>query len=140
LPRSDAAVGQVHVPFDVEFAESRYSAEASAKLAPDEAFDKEWALTLLDLTMERLRAEFVSASKPDDFAALKGCLMAAHGSIEYEAIASRLGVNEGAARVAVHRLRKRFRNIHRDELARTLAEGEDLGTELHPLVTALSRD
>lgn len=130
--------GHSQTPFDTDFAESRYSADPSAKLPADETFDREWALTLLDLTMKRLRAEFAAANKPDDFEALKSCLMAAHGAIDYAAIASRLGLNEGAARVAVHRLRKRFRDVYRDELSQTLADGEDLDGELRHLAAALA--
>ncbi len=130
--------GQSHVTFDTEFAESRYAADPSATLPADETFDREWALTLLDLTMNRLREEFSAAHKSDDFEVLKTCLMAAHGTIDYAAIAAGLGLSEGAARVAVHRLRKRFRDIYRDELSRTLADGEDLEGELRHLAAALA--
>ncbi|MGD0813841.1 MAG: sigma-70 family RNA polymerase sigma factor [Verrucomicrobiota bacterium] len=130
--------GQSQVPFDTEFAESRYAADYSAKLAADEAFDKQWALTLLDLTVNRLRAEFAAAGKPSDFEALKGCLMAAHGAIDYAIVASRLGMNEGAARVAVHRLRKRFRAIYREEISQTLSDEADVAGELRHLAAALA--
>ena len=59
----------------------------SAQLAPDETFDRQWALTLLDLTVNRLRAEFAAAGKPGDFEALKDCLMAERGAIDYAAVA-----------------------------------------------------
>ena len=108
-------------------------------LAPDEIFDRQWALTLLDLTVNRLRAEFSAAAKPGDFEALKDCLMAGRGTIDYAATAKRLGVNEGAARVAVHRLRKRFREIYREEISQTLADGADLDAELRHLAAALAR-
>ena len=88
--------------------------------------------------MKRLQAEFAAAGKPDDFDALKGCLMAAHGAIDYAAVAARLGVNEGAARVAVHRLRKRFREIYREEISQTLAEGRIWTAELRHLAAALA--
>jgi RNA polymerase sigma-70 factor (ECF subfamily) len=130
--------GQAPLPFDTELAESRYCADPSAKLPAEEAFDREWALALLELTMKRLQAEFAAANKADDFEALKSCLMAAPGAIDYPAIASRLGLNEGAARVAAHRLRKRFREVYRDELSRTLADGEDLEAELRHLAAALA--
>jgi RNA polymerase sigma-70 factor (ECF subfamily) len=130
--------GQLQVPFDTEFAESRYAADYSAKLAADETFDKQWALTLLDLTVNRLRAEFAAAGKAGDFEALKGCLMAAHGAIDYASVASRLGMNEGAARVAVHRLRKRFREIYREEISQTLSDEADLDGELRHLAAALA--
>jgi DNA-directed RNA polymerase specialized sigma24 family protein len=129
---------QSQVPFDTEFAESRYAADHSAKLVADETFDKQWALTLLDLTVNRLRSEFAAANKPDDFEALKGCLMAAHGAIDYAALAGRLSLNEGAARVAVHRLRKRFREIYREEISQTLSDGADLDGELRHLAAALA--
>jgi hypothetical protein len=130
--------GQSQAPFDTEFAECRHAADPSAKLAADETFDKQWALTLLDLTVNRLRAEFAAGGKPGDFEALKGCLMAAHGAIDYAAVAARLGRNEGAARVAVHRLRKRFREVYREEIRRTLADDADLDGELRHLAAALA--
>jgi RNA polymerase sigma-70 factor (ECF subfamily) len=130
--------GQAQVSFDTEFAESRFAADHSTGLAAVETFDKEWALTLLNLTMNRLSAEFASANRSGDFEVLKGCLMAAHGAIDYQAMASGLGLNEGAARVAVHRLRKRFREVYREEIAQTLADGADLEGELRHLAAALS--
>jgi DNA-directed RNA polymerase specialized sigma24 family protein len=130
--------GQSPAPFDTELAETKYSADTSAKLPADEAFDREWALTLLDLTLKRLQSEFAAAGKAKDFESLKSCLMAAPGAIDYAAIASGLGSHEGAARVAAHRLRKRFRAVYRDELSRTLADGEDLDAELRHLAAALA--
>ena len=96
-------------------------------------------LTLLDLTVNRLRDEFAAAGKPGDFDILKGCLMAERGAIDYAAVASRLGVNEGAARVAVHRLRKRFREIYREEISQTLAEARTWRREMRHLAAALAR-
>ena len=130
--------GRAHAQFDTAFAESRFAAD-SHSLAPEETFDQQWALTLLDLTVNRLRAEFAAAGKPGDFDALKNCLMAGRGAIDYAAVAQKLGVNEGAARVAVHRLRKRFRAIYREEISQTLAEGEDLDDELRHLAATLAR-
>ena len=130
--------GNIHAQFDTAFAESRFAADSDA-LAPDETFDQQWALTLLELTVNRLRAEFEAAGKPGDFDVLKGCLLAARGAIDYGTVAKRLAMNEGAARVAVHRLRKRFREIYREEISQTLADGADLDAELHHLAAALAR-
>lgn len=130
--------GQSQVQFDTAFAESRYAVDAPS-LAADETFDQQWALTLLDLTVSRLREEFAVAGKAGDFKALKSCLMAERGAIDYAAVAKRLGVNEGAARVAVHRLRKRFREVYREEISQTLADGADLDGELRHLAAALAR-
>ena len=81
----------------------------------------------------------MTAGKPGDFAALKHCLMAERGAIDYAAVAERLGLNEGAARVAVHRLRKRFREVYREEISQTLEDGADLEGELRHLAAALAR-
>jgi RNA polymerase sigma factor (sigma-70 family) len=129
---------QRHVQFDTDLAESRYAAD-SYSLAPGETFDRQWALTLLDLTITRLRAEFTSARKDEDFEILKPCLMAPRGALDYGIMAKQLNMNPGAVRVAVHRLRKRFREIYRDEISQTLAEGTDLDDELSYLLSALAR-
>jgi RNA polymerase sigma-70 factor (ECF subfamily) len=129
-----------HVVWEAASAENYYAVEASTGLAPDEVFDRQWALTLLELTLRRLQAEFAGAGKAGDFEALKGCLMAEHGAIDYAALARQLGRNAGAARVAVHRLRKRFRELSREEVARTLAEGADLEGELRYLAATLARE
>lgn len=130
--------GTAPAQFDTAFAESRFAADRHA-LAPEETFDRQWALTLLDLTVNRLRDEFAAASKPGDFEALKNCLLAQRGAIDYAAVARQLGMNEGAARVAVHRLRKRFREIYREEISQTLADGADVDAELRHLAAALAR-
>ena len=130
--------GLSQVQFDTAFAESRYAADSQV-LAPDDIFDQQWALTLLNLTVNRLHAEFTAAGKSGDFEALKNCLMAGRGVIDYAGVAKRLNLNEAAARVAVHRLRKRFREIYREEIVRTLAEGADVDAELRHLAAALAR-
>src|SRR5581483_877268 len=130
--------GKLHAQIDTAFAESRFATDTQT-LAPDETFDRQWALTLISLTTARLRAEFAAAGKPRDYDALKNCLLADRGAIDYVAVAGQLGVNEAAARVSVHRLRKRFREIYREEISQTLAEGEDLETELRHLAAALVR-
>ncbi len=128
--------GEAHVPLDTAFAESRGAADPN--LSAEEVFDRQWALTLLDLTLQKLRAEFAAAGRTGDFDTLKGCLTAGHGAIDYSAIAQQLGLNAGAARVAVHRLRKRFRELYREEISQTLAEGADLEGELRHLAAALA--
>ena len=129
--------GQTPVPYDTAIAESRFGADGQSQ-SPDQTFDQQWALTLLDLTVNRLRAEFATAGRPDDFEILKGCLLADRGALDYAALAKSLNLNEGAARVAAHRLRKRFRAIYREEIAQTLAEGSDLEEEVRHLAGALA--
>ena len=130
--------GQIQAPFDTAFAESRLATD-NQTLGPDETYDQQWAFTLLDLTMKRLQAEFAAGGKPGEFEALKECLMAERGGIDYAAMAGKLGVNEGAARVTVHRLRKRFRELYREEISQTLAGDAEVEAELRHLSEALAR-
>ncbi|HEX5221966.1 MAG TPA: sigma factor [Verrucomicrobiae bacterium] len=125
--------GLAHVPMDTVFAESRYAAESATQLPAEAMYDQQWAFTLLDLTTQRLGAEFAGAGKAREFAVLKGCLVAAHRTIDYASVAAGLGVSEGAAQVAVHRLRKRFRELYREEIAQTLPDRAELDAELRYL-------
>lgn len=131
--------GHVQVPMDTAFAESRFAAEQTTQLPAEAMFDQQWALTLLDLTAQRLEAEFTAAGKAGEFAVLKNCLVAAHGAIDYSSIATQLNFSESAARVAVHRLRKRYRALYREEIAQTLPDGAELDAELHYLAGILTR-
>lgn len=129
---------RTHIPIDTVFAESRYAADPTPPLPADHLYERQWTLNLLELTLERLRREFARAGKPADFDVLKECLMAARGEMDYAVMAARLESSEGATRVAVHRLRKRFREIYREEVLLTLPEGTDLDSELRCLAEALS--
>jgi len=131
--------GQDCIPMDTEFAESRYAADASVASAADEVFDRQWALTLLELAMDRLQSEFATAGRAGDFAVLKQFLAVSHAAIDYRSAAARLNISEGNARVAVHRLRKRFRELYREEISQTLPDGADLDAELRHLANALAR-
>jgi len=130
--------GHLHVQMDTAFAESRYAADGNSELPADRAFDHQWAIALHDLTVARLQGEFEAGGKPDEFEKLKECLMAARGGIDYASLAGRLGVSEGAARVAAHRLRKRFREIYREEISHTLSGAEDVEAEVRHLARALA--
>lgn len=107
--------------------------------AADESFDREWAMTVLSLTIKKMEEEFAAAGKGRDFDVLKGCLTAQHTSLDYSGIAERCGISEGAARVAVHRLRKRFRDAYREEIRQTLPPGADLEDEMRHLAGVLAK-
>jgi len=130
---------QVHVPLDTELAEQRYQVEPTEGVTADKVYERRWALTLLDQTMARLRQEFAEAGKQDEFAHLKVFLTAEKGAIGYAEIASKTGMAEGAVRVAVHRLRRRFREVFREEIAHTVARPEDIDEEVRHLLDALSQ-
>lgn len=118
------------VPLDADLAE-RVGAD-DGDLAPDALFDRRWALALLDAALHRLEAE-----SRGDFAILKECLTADRGEIDYADISRRLGSSEGATRVAVHRLRKRYRQVIREEVARTVADENEVENEMRVLMDAL---
>lgn len=127
------------LPLDTTDAEKRYAGEPVTAFAPDEIYERRWAMTLLDQALERLGAEFSAAGKAAEFESLKLWLTADRGAIPYAKLADDLGGSEGAARVAIHRLRKRFRQLFREAIANTVAEGEDVDEELRHLVGVLSR-
>jgi RNA polymerase sigma factor (sigma-70 family) len=129
--------GQWTLPLDTALAESlSRPTDATA----EEVFDRQWALRLLELALSRLQGEFLAADKAAEFEVLKDCLMAAHGDIDYAGLAQKLGMQPGAVRVAAHRLRKRFRQVYREELARTLEDKADLEEELRYLASVLAAE
>jgi RNA polymerase sigma-70 factor (ECF subfamily) len=129
--------GQVVLSLDTELAEQRYRVEPAEGVTAERIFERRWALTLLEQTMTRLRQEFTTAGKPDEFERLKVFLTAESGAIGYADIAGALGVSAGAARVAVHRLRKRFREVFREEIAHTVSSPEEIDEEVRHLLTVL---
>ncbi len=130
--------GVVSIPFDTQVAESRYCADTKHELAPDLLYDRQWAMTLLDRALSRLEAEQRQLGKVSEFAALASALTAERGDIPYAALAAQLGLSENAVRMAVHRLRKRFRQVFREEIAQTVAEPGEVEAEVRHLVAALA--
>ncbi|HEY5297748.1 MAG TPA: sigma-70 family RNA polymerase sigma factor [Verrucomicrobiae bacterium] len=130
---------KIRVPLDTEMAERKFQTEfAGAEISPDHAYERRWALTLLEQTMSRLRAEFQRAGKISEFDRLKIFLTADKKEIPYANIAAGLQMSESTLRVAVHRLRKRYRELFREEIAHTLAAGESVDEELRHLLAVLS--
>ena len=127
-----------HLPLDTALAESRYATEAAMELPADRLYERRWALTLLEQTLVRLRTEFGKAGHATEFEQLKPFLTADTSTLTYADVARKLGLSEGAARVAVHRLRRRFREVFREEVTHTVAAAEDVEEELHHLLAALT--
>jgi RNA polymerase sigma-70 factor (ECF subfamily) len=119
-------------------AESRYEADAALTLTPDRLYDRQWAMTLLDRALTRLRTEQERAGKAREYAVLSPFLTAERGAIPYDQAAAQLGVNETTARQAVHRVRKRFREVFREEITQTVAAPEEVEAEIRHLLAALS--
>lgn len=125
-----------HFALDWQSADTQFQIADSAQASPDEAFDREWALALLARVIERLRGECAADGKAGRFEALKVYLTAGKGQIPYAEAAAGLSMDEGAVRVAVHRLRKRYRELLREEVAQTLVDPAMVGEELAVLLGA----
>jgi len=112
-------------------------ADAGA-LTPDAVFDHEWALAIVERALTVLQTENESAGQDVHFAALKPWLTPAGAPVPQSDVATQLGLSEGAVKVAIHRLRRRFREIFRAEVAQTLHDPADFEDEMRHLVAALS--
>jgi RNA polymerase sigma factor (sigma-70 family) len=123
----------------LDAAETRYGREPADTATPEQAFEKQWALTLLETVLEHLRADYEQDGKARLFDALKPCLLGSREAHPYPALAAELGLSEGAVRVAVCRLRERYRERLKAEIAHTVASPADVESELRHLFRVLSR-
>lgn len=117
-------------------ADTRYQIDPADQLSPDKLFDRSWAITLLERVLTRTRDEMTVENKAGEFDCLKPFLTVPGRSIPYSEVAAALGKTEAAARVAVHRLRHRYRQLLRDEIAQTLSHPEQVEEEMRALFQA----
>jgi RNA polymerase sigma-70 factor (ECF subfamily) len=130
--------GHKLLSLDEEKAERAYLEEPAAQLAPESLYDKRWATTLLERALERLGEVYAAAGKRELFEQLKGLSLAEGSRDAYRQLAAELNLTEGAVKVAVHRLRHRFREIVRDEISQTVATPAEVDEELRCLMAAIS--
>lgn len=130
--------GIAPLSFDWESAESGLKLEVADERSPDRIYDREWAVALLDKVLRDLEALAREEGGAEQFERLKPCLTADSSRIGYATIAAELGMSEGALRVAVHRLRKRYRHLLTDEITRTLSSPEAVEEEMQSLFAALA--
>ena len=130
--------GVMPLSLDWQTADTQFQIAATAEPSPDKAFDREWAVALLAKVIERLQAECVAEGRAKQFAELKIFLTAGKGELSHATAAKALNMDEGAVRGAVHRLRKRYRQLLRDEIAQTLADSADVDEEMRALFGAFS--
>jgi RNA polymerase sigma-70 factor (ECF subfamily) len=119
-------------------AEGQYALEPTDQLSPEKLFEKSWALTVLERTMDRLENEMAEKSKKKLFDHLKVYLTTEKDVIPYRNMAKKLKMAEGSVRVAVHRLRRRYRKLLRDEIAQTVAAEDQIDEEMGHLFAALA--
>jgi len=129
--------GQTPLSWDSQTAEERYRLEPADPMTPEQIYDRRWALTLLETVLARLAEEQSAVGKEQVFAQLKGYLWGETGETSYSEMAERLGMTEGAVKVAVHRLRRRLRDLLREEVAHTVAADAEIDEELRHLIGAI---
>jgi DNA-directed RNA polymerase specialized sigma24 family protein len=124
------------VSIDQEVAESRFAAEPSHHAQPDVLFDRQWALTLLERTMAQLKEEYVASGRAKLFEYLQSCLAREESALPYAEIAARLNLTQAAVKMAIHRLRARYREILRTEIAHTVSSPGEVEEEIRLLFSA----
>jgi RNA polymerase sigma-70 factor (ECF subfamily) len=125
------------LPFEMATAESLYTREPAHNETPERIYERRWARALLDRVYGRLREEFLRHGRLDYFNHLKAHLMGS-GDAPYGDLATKLGVTEGALKTGIHRLRKRYRDLLREEVAATVSDPQSVDAELRFLASAMS--
>jgi RNA polymerase sigma factor (sigma-70 family) len=130
--------GAQHLSLDWQSADQRFHLDPPDPASPDRQFDRAWALALLEQVITRLRDECAANGKASLFEQARGYLALGEQAIPYAQAAEKLEIEEGAVRIAVHRLRKRYREILREEIAQTLTDPAQIAEELRSLQAALT--
>ena len=129
--------GKALISLDAQTAETRYLLEPRDNLTPERIFERRWALTLLEQAMMRLREEFALAGKAAFFDELKNFMTAEKDSATYAEAAARLSTTDAGVKMSVQRMRRRYRELLRAEIAHTVAGPEEIDEELRYLAAAL---
>lgn len=144
--RRDAAQkrggGRAPISLDFEDGETRYRREPSHEATPEKLFERQWALTLLARALTTLRAEFDASGKAARFAALKMFVGGEKSTVPYRELAEQLEMSEGAVKVAIHRMRRRYRALLREEIQHTIGaprDSDDVDDELRRLFDAVTK-
>jgi len=130
--------GRLNFSLDAEMAENRFKAEPFHEATPEKAFDRTWAMTLLDNALARLKQEYVERGSADLFDAVQPYLSGDRDQSDYAAVAARLNTTEAAIKMAVVRLRRRYGQMLRAKVGQTVASEAELNEELRHLFTALA--
>ncbi len=128
--------GRAVLSIDAEQAEERYKLEPVDRLSPEKLFERRWALTLLDHVLDELKSEYARQDKAAVFEALSGFLTGSSASETYGDAGRLVGLSEGASKMAVHRLRKRFRNLLHRHITATVESPEDVEEEIAWMLAA----
>ena len=135
--RANKRGGGAVLPLEFSSGEERYQRESAHDETPERIFERRWALSVLDRVVERLRSEFAQHGRPEHFERLKVFLLG-QSDAPYAALAREMNTSEGALKVAVHRLRKRYRELFRQEIADTVVDPAEVESELRYLAAVLT--
>ena len=131
--------GQAPVSLDmIHAAEGRFRDEPATTESPEKAFDRKWAISLIEVALAAVRREYAANGKAAWFDELKAALWGGRGEVPYAEIARRLGSTAGAVKVAVHRLRQRFGERFRIEVTKTVMDPAETDEEIRHLLAAVS--
>ena len=130
--------GRAPLSLDFQSADSKLSLEPESGLTADKIFDQQWAIALLDQILRRLKTEFETAGQLDRFEGLKGFVIGDHAGTSYAEIAVRLQITEVSARQSALRMRKRYRELLRDEISQTVSSPEEIDDEIRSLFSTLN--
>ncbi len=131
--------GKTPIPIDADTAEGRYRHEPADRQTPESLFERRWALSLLERSLDRLRNDLKGSDQAERSLRLVGYLTGDASSPGYGQVASELGMSESAVKVAMHRLRGRFREYLREEVAHTVVDPDKIDDELDYLLVVLER-
>ena len=130
--------GQRALSLDADSAEQRLQIEPASELTPERLYDRLWASTLLESVLARLKSEMSDAGKSTQFDVLRGFLSDTANALSYEDAATRLRLTEAATRKCVQRLRQRYRELLREEVAHTVAAPHEIDSELRYLLSVFT--
>jgi RNA polymerase sigma-70 factor (ECF subfamily) len=130
--------GRPPLSLDFDAADSSLRIDPAAGLTAEQFYERQWAITLLQRIMERLRTELELAGKSTQFEELKGFIIGEHAGATYSDVAQRLNVTEAAAKMAASRMRQRYRDLLREEIAHTVDGPDEVDDEIHELFQALT--
>jgi DNA-directed RNA polymerase specialized sigma24 family protein len=131
--------GRAMVSMDAHVAEARYGLEPVDAMDAEKLFERRWATTLLERVLGRLEEESVAAGKSKGFELLREFLLGDRGRRTYQDVATELGMTAGAVKVAAHRMRQRYRELFREEIARTLANPAETEEEMRHVFAAIAQ-
>ena len=130
--------GQVIIPIDLKTDETSSGIDPADNATADKIFDRRWAMTLLDQVMARLARDYADTERGDIFESLRGVLIKDKDALPYSEIALQLGMTEAAIKMAVQRMRAHYRELLREEIAKTVVSEDQIDDEIRHLFVTFS--